>query len=126
MGGSTQQQQQQVTQSTPWQPAAGAINNILSQMQNINPNLTGIESGALDKVSALGGAGNPYAGGIGNVASTLLAGGGPDRTGMVNDAYSQYQKALNPFASGQYVDPSSNPELQKYLQVARDDAANNT
>jgi hypothetical protein len=124
MGGQTQQQQQQTTSTTPWAPASGAIQGILGNAMSINPNLTGTEKGALDKLSALGAAGNPYAQGVGNVASTLLAGGGPDRSGMVNDAYSQYQKALNPFASGAYIDPSSNPELQKYLQVARDDATN--
>jgi hypothetical protein len=50
--------------------------------------------------------------------------GGPDRTGVINDAYSQYQKLLTPFAQGAYVDPSTNPALQSYLDVARNDAAN--
>jgi hypothetical protein len=73
----------------------------------------------------MGAAGNPFSPDIGNVAKTLLAGGGPDRTGLVNDAYSQYQKALQPFASGAYVDPSSNPELQKYFRTIENDVSNN-
>jgi hypothetical protein len=126
MGGSTKQdtQQTQVASTTPWAPAAGALSDILGRVGSINPNLTGTETGALNQLSAMGAAGNPFAGQVGNVATTLLAGGGPDRSGMVNSAYQQYQQALNPFASGHYVDPASNPELQKYLQVARDDAAN--
>jgi hypothetical protein len=126
MGGSTKQDttQQQVASTTPWAPAAGAISGILGNLQGLNPNLTGAETGALNRLSAMGAAGNPFAGGIGGVANTLLAGGGPDRTGMVNSAYQQYQQQLSPFTSGQYVDPSQNPELQKYLQVARDDATN--
>lgn len=33
----------------------------------------------------------------------------PDRTGMVNDAYSQFRTQMAPTASGQYLDPNSNP-----------------
>jgi hypothetical protein len=124
MGGSTTQNQTQVQSTTPWAPAAGTISGLLGKLNGIDVNPNAIESGALNQLSALGAAGNPYAGGISNVAATLLAGGGPDRTGMASDAYSQYQKALDPFASGQYGDPSTNPALQKYLQVVRDDAAN--
>jgi hypothetical protein len=127
MGGSTTQNQNQtqVQSTTPWAPAAGVIGGLLSQLGSISANPSAIETNALDRLSALGAAGNPFAGGISGLAETLLAGGGPDGTGMVNNAYRQYGRALNPFASGQYVDPSNNSELQKYLQVARDDAANN-
>jgi hypothetical protein len=124
MGGTTQQVQQQQSTTQPWAPAQGVLGSILGQLGAINPNLTGAEQGALSDWLARAQAGNPYAGAIGNVANTLLAGGGADRTGMINEAYANYRKALDPFASGAYVDPSQNPALQKYLDVARNDAAN--
>ena len=68
-------------------------------------------------------AGNPYAPAIGGVATGLL-GGGPDRTGLVNDAYRQYQAALTPYARGDYLDPSSNPALKPYLDTIANDVSN--
>jgi hypothetical protein len=57
------------------------------------------------------------------VANTLLAGGGPDRTPMVNGAYDQYRVALAPFARGDYVDPASDPALRSYLDVLKNDVS---
>jgi len=123
MGGSTQQVQNQTSTTTPWAPAQGVLGSILGQLGGVNAGLTGNEQGALDAWLKNAQAGNPYAGGIGNVATTLL-GGGPDRTGMVNDAYSKYMAATDPYARGDYLDPGKNPALQKYLDVARNDATN--
>jgi hypothetical protein len=125
MGGSTNQQQNQLQVATtaPWGPAGSTVAGILGKLNTVNPELTATEANALNALSGLGAAGNPYAGQIGNVANALLA-GGTDRTGLASDAYRQYQTALNPFASGQHIDPSADPALQRYLQVARDDATN--
>jgi hypothetical protein len=97
----TQQQQQQSQQQqqqsgatssalTPWAGNAGLLNSIFSQLGGIPTGLTPAETNALNQWGALAGAGNPYAGQIGGVANTLLAGGGPDRTAMVNNAYQQF------------------------------------
>lgn len=96
-------------QTTPWAPAAPALGGILAKIGQINPDLTTTETNALDRLSANANAGNPFAPAIGGVANTLLSGGGPDRTGMVNDAYAQYRAALAPTASGAFLDPNSNP-----------------
>ena len=128
MGGSVNtggQNQNQTSVTTPWAPAVGLVSGILGNLSSVSPFTSPTESSALATLSGIGAAGNPFTGGISNVANTLLSGGGPDRTGLVNDAYTQYQKALQPFATGAYVDPSSNPELQKYLSTIQTDVTNN-
>jgi hypothetical protein len=127
MGGSSKEQQtQQQSQTAPWAPAQPLLGGILGKLSGSlqNGDLTSEEWDALSKMQGNAAGGNPYAGGIGSLATDLLNGGGPDRTGMVNDAYAQYQKMLQPFARGDYVDPSSNPTLQKYLQTIQDGVSN--
>lgn len=132
MGGNTKEVQNtsqntaqsgtQTGQTTPYAPSQDLINQLLTNLGGTSANLTPGQSNAINTLSAQGAAGNPFANLIGNVANEQIA-GGVDRTGVINDAYSQYQKLLTPFAQGQYVDPSANPELQKYLDVARTSAA---
>lgn len=110
----------QTSQLTPWDQTGGALQSLVSQLGSINPQMTGTETSALNALSANAAQGNPYAGAIGGVANSLLS-GGPDRTGMVNDAYSQFQKYLTPYANGDYMNPSTNPELQSYLSKIGDD-----
>ena len=43
---------------------------------------------------------------------------------MINDAYAQYQKSLQPFAGGDYVNPASNPALRGYLDTIQTDVSN--
>ena len=121
----TEQASQQATQqaTTPWAATSGLLGNLLNQIGGLSPNLTEAESGALGQLSANASAGNPWASQIGGVANTLLAGGGPDRTPMVNGAYDQYRVALAPFARGDYVDPASDPALRSYLDVLKNDVS---
>ena len=109
--------------TTPWAATSGLLGNLLNQIGGLSPNLTDAESGALGQLSANASAGNPWASQIGGVANTLLAGGGPDRTPMINDAYDQYRAALTPFARGDYVNPASDPALQSYLDVLKNDVS---
>lgn len=124
MGGksSSTQTTNQTQKTEPYAGAKPGIDSLLGQLGGVNPGLTGTETGALDALQANASGGNPYAPKIGDVANTLLA-GGPDRTGIVNDAYTQYRSFLDPIASGN-LDPSKNPELMKYIGVAGDDVAN--
>lgn len=121
----TEQASQQATQqaTTPWAATSGLLGNLLNQIGGLSPNLTEAEFGALGQLSANASAGNPWASQIGGVANTLLAGGGPDRTPMVNGAYDQYRVALAPFARGDYVDPASDPALRSYLDVLKNDVS---
>jgi hypothetical protein len=121
----SEQASRQATQqaTTPWAATSGLLGNLLNQIGGLSPNLTETESGALGQLAANASAGNPWASQIGGVANTLLAGGGPDRTPMINGAYDQYRAALAPFARGDYVDPASDPALRSYLDVLKNDVS---
>ncbi len=106
---------------TPWAGNSDLLNNIFAQLGWIQPGPSPGETGALNQLTAMGAGGNRFAPAIGGVADTLLAGGGPDRTGMVNDAYSQYQRLLSPTASGDYLDPNRNPFFAKTTETIGND-----
>ena len=111
-GQSSQSRQQQQgstsSQLRPWDTTSELLTSILGQLGGIEAGPSPLETTALNLLSSSAARGNPYAGAIGGVATELL-GGGPDRTGLVDSAYRQYQAALQPFAGGAYVDPSTNP-----------------
>ncbi len=48
----------------------------------------------------------------------------PDRTGMVNDAYSQFQSGLAPTAGGQFLDPNKNPWFANVTNTIGNDVQN--
>lgn len=131
MGGTpnqqTTQQQQQTGQtiSQPWGPAQGALMEQLRQIQGQqgNTGMTAQESAAFQQMLSQYGAGNPYAGAIGQSAQDML-GGGPDRTGGVTDAYNQYAQQVMPWANGAMGDPSSNPALAAMLKTIQGDTSN--
>lgn len=123
MGGTSSSTQNQSQWKTPYGPGGDVINGILGNLKGMNPNLTGGETGALNWLGQNGG--NQYANQIGGVANNLLAGGGAnDQAGGISQAYADYQRRMNPYADGTMNDPSNNPALQKYLDVARNDATN--
>jgi hypothetical protein len=124
-GATTTQTTNQKSETNPWAPAIPALNNIIGQIGSRTGNTatTANETAALDSLTSNALAGNPYAPAIGNVATNLLNGGGPDRTGLVNQAYTNYQSALTPFARGDYLNPASNPALQSYLDTIRNDVS---
>jgi hypothetical protein len=126
MGGTSKSETTNQSSSTqPWAPAQPLLGGILGQLGGAlgRTGLTGAETGALDALMANAQAGNPYASAIGGVATGLL-GGGPDRTGLVGDAYRQYQDQLASTARGDFVDPSANPALQGYLSTIANDVQN--
>lgn len=111
----------------PWAPAQPALNSILGGVAGManNTSLTGAETGALGQLQGNANAGNPYAAAIGNYATNMLGGGGANNGApMVNDAYSTYTKAMNPTASGQYLDPNTNPFFAATTNALGNDAWN--
>jgi cyclophilin family peptidyl-prolyl cis-trans isomerase len=89
-----------------------------------NTGLTGNETGAINSLVALARAGNPYAPAIDSYATTMLSGGGPDRTGLVNDAYRNYQANLEGTARGEMLDPNKNPWFSQVTQSIGNDVQN--
>src|SRR5437588_10603780 len=125
MGGTTTKTTTQNSQTQPWAPTQPLLGGILGQLGGTlgSTALTADEGAALSGLEANARAGNPYAPSIGSLAGDLL-GGGTDRSGLVDDAYRQYQAALTPFARGDYLNPASNPALQGYLSTIAGDVGN--
>ena len=123
MGGTSKSSAQTSSTSAPWEPAQAGLKNILGGAADVSPNLTPTETGALNTLSTNAQAGNPYTGQISNLATDLF-GGGTDRTGMVNNAYSQYQSQMAPTAAGDYLDPNKNPWFNQVTSTIGNDVQN--
>lgn len=111
--------QQSQSKQDPWKPAVPGLKGIAGSatgMVDQAGSLSGLQSGALDSMQANANAGNPYAGQVGMLADNMLN-GGTDRTGLAQSGYDQYKAQMDPFARGDYVDPSKNPQLQAYLDI---------
>lgn len=125
MGGSTKTTQNTQSQTQPWAPTMGGLEQIVGQINNQIPK-TGInptENNALNTLSQNALGGNPFAPQINTLATDLLA-GGTDRSGMASGAYDQFKTQLQPFASGAFVNPQSNPAMQGYLDTISSDIQN--
>lgn len=112
--------------TSPWTPTQGLLGGILGQLSAALGNTapTAAEDAALASLAQNANAIGAFAPAASDVARTLLAGGGADRSGMAASAYDAYTAALTPFARGDYVNPASNPALQGYLDTIRSDVAN--
>lgn len=125
MGGSSQQTTQSTSQTSPYAPAKGALDNILGQLggQASNAGLTPTENSALNTLQNNASAGNPYAGAIGNVATNLLNGGGAKANdGNISANLANYQSMLASYANGSMV--GKNSALQDQLDQVRQDVGN--
>jgi hypothetical protein len=126
MGGSSPQVQTRAETRAPYAAAVPALNSILGNAAQFagNTGLTANQSQALDQMTALAKAGNPYAPGIDSYATTMLAGGGPDRSGLITDAYNNYKTSLAGTAAGDNLDPNKNPWFQQVTDTIGNDVQN--
>ena len=109
----------------PWAPTIPYLQDYLGQIGDMGGTI-GASAGQTDaynQLSSLYGAGNPYTSQIEGLANET-AQGVPSQSGMIADAYTGYKEALTPYASGEYLDPESNPHMRGMLDQVRDDAFN--
>ncbi|MEY9465823.1 hypothetical protein ABH973_006236 [Bradyrhizobium ottawaense] len=124
MGGKSSSTTSQQSQTAPWEAAQPMLQNIINQVNGglSGTGLTNAQTGAINQLTQSGQAGNPYAAATGNVASTLLNGGGAtNQAGNVNAAYQQYYNATNPLASNTNYDPMQTPGIGDQLSALKDD-----
>ena len=122
MGGQSSTTQTQSSTTQPWAPAQPMLQGILGQLGSAlnNTGLTSAETGALNTLQANAGQGNPYAGGIGSYAQSLLGGGGANaQAGNVQANLGTLQSQLNPYANGSMV--GNNPALAAQLAQIQND-----
>jgi len=99
-------------------PYAGQINNLAQSAY-----------GAANTVNGMAGQANTAAQGAFNNANQASGAAQQflnpaDRSSYVTDAYGTLQNQLNDYASGKYLDPMSNPQMQAMLQQVGDDVGN--
>lgn len=124
MGGTSKSSSSTTSGTTPYGPAQGSIDSIFGNLQGINPNLTGAQSGALDQIENYARtSGNQFQPGITNAANTAL-GGGQDFSGIIKNAYGNYQNDLAPTARGDYLDPTKNPFFNQTTATIGNDVQN--
>ncbi len=126
MGGSSSQQgtqaqtqnQTQTQQTSPYAPAAPVVNSILANLSQSPGYAQTI--GAQNQLAQIGAAGDPYGTQRAGVANTLL-GGGPDRSGTANAAYSGYLGATDPFQNMANLNPYNTPGFNDALSTLNSD-----
>jgi len=128
MGGTTtvEKQQQQQSQSAPWAPTQPFLNNLLANYDVLSHNAapTAAETAAINQMAANAqNAPNLVPAATGLMGA--LNSGGIDRTGILGNAYSNYQSQLSPYANGQNLDPTKAPGMQSVLDTIRNDVSNN-
>lgn len=125
MGGTSKTTSTQSSQTEPWKAAQPALQGILGQLQTQlgNTGLTGTENSALNSLSANAAQGNPYAGSIGDLATSLLNGGGANaQAGNIQGGLDAYKSQLTPYANGSMI--GNNPALKAQLDTIMSDVGN--
>jgi hypothetical protein len=124
--GSEKTSQNSKSQQDPWAPAVPYLEKFLKQTGTVGKNagagLTPGQSAAFGQLKDNALQGSPWVAQQSQLAGDLY--GTADRTGIVGDAYGALQGQLGDYASGKYLDPMSNPQMQAMLQQVGDDAAN--
>jgi hypothetical protein len=110
------------TKTDPWAPALPQLQGVLNNLGPISsdPGQTSNEANAFAGLMGNASKGNPFAGQINSLASDLLNGGGPDRSGYATGAYSGLQNSLNPIAN-QSTDPFQNSSFQNLYKTLTND-----
>jgi hypothetical protein len=127
MGGTskTTQQTQQSSTTNPWEPTQGILKDILSGIQgqvgNYQP--TSAETAAIHQLEANAQNLPNYTPQATSLANDYLT-GGPDRSGIVGDAYNASKSALNPYLNPDWLDPTKVPGIAAALDTVRNDVKN--
>jgi hypothetical protein len=124
--GSEEKKQSSNSKQNPWAPAVPYLKDFLAQTGEVGANagqgLTTGQTAAFDQLKGNALQSSPWLAQQSQLAGDLY--GTADRTGIVGDAYSGLQSQLGDYASGKYLDPMSNPQMQAMLQQVGDDAFN--
>lgn len=115
---------QQQSHTEPWAPAIPYLTRFLQDSDNLRY-LAGPSPDQLDafgRLKQIAGQGNPNAGNIQKLADDAFA--TKSRSGIADQAYSTLQSNLGDYASGKYLDFSTNPYIQKMLASVGNDVQN--
>jgi hypothetical protein len=125
MGGKNEQKQttNATTKTNPWEQTIPTLNKVIGQTDALvgNTGINATENEAFGSLEANARGGNPYAAGIGGLASDLLGNG--ERTGMVRDSYDTLKSSLTPYTTAN-SNPYENEAFTKATGYMSDDIMN--
>jgi hypothetical protein len=128
MGGTSTSSQTSESQTTPWGPATDALKGILGGVNGLVPQAgnNATTNAATSQLLSNFGAGNPFAGAMGNVASGLLGGGGANaNSDAIGGNLAAYKGMLSPLASNTNYNPMDTPGFKDALAATTADITNN-
>lgn len=129
MGGQSSSTTTQQSQTSPWQPAQGALTGILSQLNGYLPQtgINGAQTNALNTIEAnSNNAASTYAPQVQGITSNLLSGGGAmNYAPQYQQAYDAYKAQTQPLASNTNYDPMQTPGIGDQLQALKDSITSN-
>lgn len=120
--GSSKSKTSSSAQTEPWGPAVPYLTGVLQKAGSVgNIDITPDQMAAFQALKSNAAEGNPFAPDIARLASDSLNYSLGDQGQTVSDAYSALQSNLGGMASGDYLDPFSNPQMAEMLRTVGDD-----
>lgn len=112
------------TSNNPWAAAIPGLQGILDKVGGLqnSTGVTGDQQAAIAQLQANAAKGDPTA--AARLAAAQNALGATSNADVAMSAYDQMNKNLKGQASGEYLDPASNPYIQKMLDKSTRDATN--
>lgn len=121
--GSQQQQTQAQSQSAPWQPTQPQLQSILSSLSQVNPSVTPTETSAINQIQnnaqGLPNYGGTATGLVNNLTSNL-----PNFNQAAQGNLQSLQSTLAPYTNSNFLNPTTNPQIQNALQYVQQQAQN--
>lgn len=123
-GDQTKTEQQQSTQTNPWEPTQPLLKNLVSDYSAIDPSVTAGQTAALQNLqnsaSAIPNFGATGAGAVNNLFNSSTT----PQVGMLKDAFAGLNTNLGATASGANLDPYSTPGFGDALKTLTSDITN--
>jgi|WetSurMetagenome_2_1015567.scaffolds.fasta_scaffold00224_44 hypothetical protein len=112
------------TQTNPWAAAIPGLQDILGKLTTAQgaTGTTDAQKSAIAQLEANAAAGDPTAAARAAAANTAL--NATSNANVALGGYDDLKRQLGGYAEGQYLDPSSNPYIQKMLDTTSRNAAN--
>lgn len=115
--------QKSSSEAGPWPYAENLAKGFVDKLSTAGGiGITPDQQAAFGVLKSNAAQGNPYAAQQDQVAQDAF--NTADRSGVAGDAYTRLQGQLGDYASGKYLDPMSNPQMQAMLSQVGDDAMN--
>ena len=120
--GSSKTKTSSTTQQDPWGPTVEPLKAYIDKVSGVgNLDITPDQQTAFAALKSNAAEGNPFTPQIASLADWSLGYDNSPQKTIIGDAYSGLQDSLSKYASGDYLDPMSNPQIVAMMQSVGDD-----